>query len=1124
MGLKDINLRRALKSFPYIIDGTPQQFQANGGVVHGIIKGVHGGLLPNDEPPHPQTHTALDDSVGAKGTPQYINVKGGPAETIPFPDKYDPNVGGIHGGIEGPVPAQPPHPIDHSTLDDAPLSGVNPQTFIYNGYTVLGVSTPIESKFVDGDNADWPSQTMMSGQIAGRTASQPEGVGSLGNPQTFTISHAGGEATITGLQGEFDISELDLLAEKSLLMKTWKGSVELDLANFPAPKFYNPDGWKSSETHGTNFTWPTYRGLGTSSPEKQPFRFGGGHAKQGFTVNLFGAKTIEGPLVEDVVDNYTRLVKESGFWGNFIGKQSSLQESSIYKQDVFTTFDGILFEMGFEPGTRAVRIGNAFKPNTKPAYTKDVPIGGGGGIGGPPTLTSNKYKGLKGVKHNSPIDVEAGKFEGDMDYDYDSVPKLLYLYDNMILREGEVSPAKGWQIKNDFNWKVPGASGTITSEKLSDMSDSAAGLWSSWVANAMQGYDYPIIPSMNLINSTPNYTTHVNARYFTKKALEEEKTGTPESELTANVLEEASQFIGKDQITKGFFQDGTLGAKVPRMAFLLDTIIFAAKDSAAFTQAWIKHMGNNKDELSYISPPISSLTSPHGTSAMGIPIHDAQPHISDRPYIEKSTWSDFKDDQDNKANPFYFYSKMGDTSNGMGVLDGEDKLHEQSLTNFFGDDEKNKVVSLKDPIGPHSKGGMPTIKSYMTSDEKGKTEKTKIVPRIVGGVYVPDVPEAESEEEKITSINADKMGSQTANTIGLLHKYSTLAYPALGASDVTDQVDAGGAKSLLYSETLRSPGEMNETIKAEFGGKGLERPDWLTALSGPEKDDPGARDAGKKKVYAIGRQGLIAVGVEDADKVVSADGKAVLTKGVNGKYIVGNDYVDKVNAIPYGSRVFGPDKTDAEDLDFIPLIFHDLWNKKDIVFRTMNLGSIIDTITPEWTEQDFIGRSVAAATYSKTDRKFSFDFDVYPKTRQEFPILLEKVNYLVGLCYPNLDKFMRQAGPLIKLTVGDILRSQMGYLTGCTVTFPDDSPWEIDRGLRFTKRINIDIDFTYIGGYIPIATGKHYGLSWLDGQSMANTGVGYENYPGRNKGTVNPDEDGNKLPGVNALFKELDQA
>jgi hypothetical protein len=1084
MGLKDINLRRALKSFPYIVDGTPQQFQANGGVVHGKIKGIHGGLLPNDEPPHPQTHTALDDSVGAKGTPQYINVKGGPAELIPFPEKYDPNVGGIHGGTEGPVPAQPPHPKDHSTLDDAPLSGVNPQTFIYNGYTVLGVPTPIESKFIDGDNADWPSQDMMSGQIAGRTTSQPEGVGSLGNPQTFTITHAGGVATITGLQGEFDISELDLLAEKSLLMKTWKGSVELDLVNFPAPKFYNPDGWKSSETHGTNFTWPTYRGLGTSSPEKQGFRFGGGHAKQGFTVDLFGAKTIDGPLVEDVVDNYTRLVKQSGFWGNFISKQSDLQEDSIYPWDNFTSFDGILFEMGFEPGTRAVRIGNSFTPNTKPNYTKEVP-----------QSNDKKYYGS----------FKAGDLDGDSDnpvdgFDWDDHPKMLYLYDSFILSgdDGSSYAQAAYKFKKDFGFKGM----HFSADQLNTASTVANNAWNKMVNWAMQGYSNPIIPSINVVDSMGDRVleAHTNNRYFSKLGIDEDKTESSKYVIgrASIVLAESNHLIGSGNDITKIHMDAVSIVTNSRLTFLYKTIILGAADSAAYTIEHKKFYDANKYDTPYSVPGLTVLEHPQGTSAQGRKYEDQQPYIEGREYIEKTVLSD-------TANPFMFYSKG--ESKGFHPK-GEKVLTEKIQANFF----KEGHDTLKNPTGLKDvPGAYPNLKQTMMMEQVKDTGKTKIIPQAVGGATLTLETDEDGRSEIVSKINQSPASSTTQNTQGLIHKYSVLAYPALNSTS-------------SYSETLRSPGEMNEELAAEFGGKGGDRPEWLAALAGPEQE--GARDIGKKKVYAIGRQGLMPTIAEDADKAVSVDGKALLTRGIDNKYIVGNDHVDKVNAIPYGSRVFGTGGPDVEDLDFIPLIFHDLWNKKDIVFRTMNLGSIVDTVTPEWTEQDFIGRSVAAATYSKTDRKFSFDFDVYPKTRQEFPILLEKINYLVGLCYPNLDKFMRQAGPLIKLTVGDILRSQMGYLTGCTVTFPDDSPWEIDKGLRFTKRINLSIDFTYIGGYIPIATGKHYGLSWLDGQSMAPTGVGdmsSRSYPARNKGTVNPDEDKNKIPELNKLFAELGQ-
>jgi hypothetical protein len=93
---------------------------------------------------------------------------------------------------------------------------------------------------------------------------------------------------------------------------------------------------------------------------------------------------------------------------------------------------------------------------------------------------------------------------------------------------------------------------------------------------------------------------------------------------------------------------------------------------------------------------------------------------------------------------------------------------------------------------------------------------------------------------------------------------------------------------------------------------------------------------------------------------------------------------------------------------------------------------------------------------------------------------------------------------MIKLTLGDIVNKQLGYISACTVTFPEDSPWETDPGLRFTKRISIDLTFEYIGGYIPVATGKHYGLDWLDGTSYsASPGVAFNEFPNRNNNNTN---------------------
>ena len=358
---------------------------------------------------------------------------------------------------------------------------------------------------------------------------------------------------------------------------------------------------------------------------------------------------------------------------------------------------------------------------------------------------------------------------------------------------------------------------------------------------------------------------------------------------------------------------------------------------------------------------------------------------------------------------------------------------------------------------------------------------------------------------------------------GAMSKFSTLSYGMLGAKDNADQVDPGGAKSLMYDKTLRSPSEINLTALPNVGGDGNPRvgtqeiEDSVNSLSGPRgdqyiTDNLGARDYYQKKVYAIGKQGVRAVLTDSAKKTNDAEPfRGVIKKGVTGgerKFV--SDAVDKVNILPYGGNVTNK-KSKGEDV----------YNKKSMVFRSI-LGDITDTITPDWTQKEYIGRPQKAAVYKGVGRTIGFNFSVYPKTKQEFPVLLEKVNYLVGQCYPNLDKNLRQTGPMIRLTIGDILYKQLGYITSCTVTFPNTSTWELDPGLRFTKLISVQIEYTHIGGYVPVATGKHYGLPWLKGGAYDGNHGGYNNYPNREDGG-GAEAPPSAITNYRPLFQELGQ-
>jgi hypothetical protein len=110
----------------------------NVGANNSPIEGRHSGINPGEnhlDPTHPEAHSKFDDGVGGTGNPQYAGVTSG--NEIPFPGGYDPNVGGIHGGIE-PL-GQPPHSEAHSLYDDG-VGGIgNPQSFTVRGYTVSDV-------------------------------------------------------------------------------------------------------------------------------------------------------------------------------------------------------------------------------------------------------------------------------------------------------------------------------------------------------------------------------------------------------------------------------------------------------------------------------------------------------------------------------------------------------------------------------------------------------------------------------------------------------------------------------------------------------------------------------------------------------------------------------------------------------------------------------------------------------------------------------------------------------------------------------------------------------------------------------------------------------------------------
>ena len=261
---------------------------------------------------------------------------------------------------------------------------------------------------------------------------------------------------------------------------------------------------------------------------------------------------------------------------------------------------------------------------------------------------------------------------------------------------------------------------------------------------------------------------------------------------------------------------------------------------------------------------------------------------------------------------------------------------------------------------------------------------------------------------------------------------------------------------------------------------------------------------------------------ELGDHEISKDGIRVKLQG--DKYRT--DLTDKVNLVPYhgwGGDGGGENKLhkDAKK-DFVPFRFRDIVNGKWIIFRAI-LSGISDTITPEWNSEKYIGRPDKVHVYTGAERIVSFNFDVYPKTVQELPVLWEKLNYLVGLCYPSFNQ-NRMIAPFINLTIGNIFNNTPGFLNSLTLTVPDGSTWEMASGLKLPKHIQCSCGFTYVGKYLPSTLGKHYELPWLEdkGWSDSNSGTFHTSFKkvGKEIGPNVKKVGGNKP----ALWEEIDKA
>ena len=180
------------------------------------------------------------------------------------------------------------------------------------------------------------------------------------------------------------------------------------------------------------------------------------------------------------------------------------------------------------------------------------------------------------------------------------------------------------------------------------------------------------------------------------------------------------------------------------------------------------------------------------------------------------------------------------------------------------------------------------------------------------------------------------------------------------------------------------------------------------------------------------------------------------------------------------------DATSTPEADFIPFHFVDVHNNRRIQFRAI-LGAVTDTTRPEYEPVRYLGRADQVYIYKGAVRNINFTFKFAAFTKQELIIGWEKLNYLVGLCYPATYNNGRMVAPLVKLTIGKMFDNAPGLVNNVSLTVPDQSTWDINPNLELPKYVEASIDYQYIGAYPLQAVGKHYGMTYMKGDGSGLT-------------------------------------
>ena len=145
-------------------------------------------------------------------------------------------------------------------------------------------------------------------------------------------------------------------------------------------------------------------------------------------------------------------------------------------------------------------------------------------------------------------------------------------------------------------------------------------------------------------------------------------------------------------------------------------------------------------------------------------------------------------------------------------------------------------------------------------------------------------------------------------------------------------------------------------------------------------------------------------------------------------------------------------------------------------FRIL-LDDFSDSYGADWKAINYMGRAESFYKYESFKRDISIGFTVAAQSKQELLPIYKKLNYLASSMAPSYSTNGFIRGNLCRITLGNWLWEQPGFISSVDLSIPEESPWEINLPLdgsnpdkevrQVPHMVQVKIKFTPIHTFRP---------------------------------------------------------